>query len=712
MYFKSMSLRNKLIWLSMSGMALIALCFAVQSVSQEKAQGLRSQAELEAQATLLAERSSDVFREFYFDVQNLAASSVFLSGSKEQISNALNQFILNNKNYDSVLFVDGLGHFHAANGISFEGKPLQIKNLEGRTYSDTIWFQKAIKGEFTESPTQWLTGSVVEDVHIDSVSSALYGTTQHGMGFSRAVYGLNGSIVGVLTLRASLRPFHAELNRQLQLLRAQNYNSSHLYLINSAGFVLTEAASPDRFARLTNGSISDRVLRWNVSTQQGQQAASEAMQGRSGFLFEADRLDRNTRGWSFQPIKNNGFLDDLKWSVIVSAETSDMFADIWAQRLWLGVAFFITATSVGLINYGISRALLKQISDTLFKVKEEGRSLSEFCENIGDDLRRAGADSGERTSFIRSAAAQVDGLSAVKEESRGFVIQSKEHVRLLADRTSQSEQAIQRISVELALAQRANEKIVQLESALAEAEKKVTQLNEIVFKAQLISYNANIEASKVGIHGRGFIPVAQELENLVDGTELILKEILSDLSTSKTVATETVGVLRRSLSDSSLLVEDTASRFSHFKREFEALAEGLDAAHTAMESKGPIASGVRDSLRAVEESVAHSHSLFSEFGKVIHSISESGSRIDDLTYVLAASLKGGKARSRSRRAGHGSGSGGTPVGKSGEIDSEFVRSDVVDRLAQKMRPRLVVEAEPNEPEASVEPQVSKDLRAG
>ena len=49
MYFKSMSLRNKLIWLSMSGMALIALCFAVQSVSQEKAQGLRSQAELEAQ---------------------------------------------------------------------------------------------------------------------------------------------------------------------------------------------------------------------------------------------------------------------------------------------------------------------------------------------------------------------------------------------------------------------------------------------------------------------------------------------------------------------------------------------------------------------------------------------------------------------------------------------------------------------------------------
>ena len=41
-----------------------------------------------------------------------------------------------------------------------------------------------------------------------------------------------------------------------------------------------------------------------------------------------------------------------------------------------------------------------------------------------------------------------------------------------------------------------------------------------------------------------------------------------------------------------------------------------------------------------------------------------------------------------------------------------MRSDVVDRLAQKMRPRLVVEAEPNEPEASVEPQVSKDLRAG
>jgi methyl-accepting chemotaxis protein len=696
----------------MSGIAVLALCFLVQSFSQEKEEMVRSQRALELQADIFSQKSGEIFKDFYFDVQRLSASSIFLTESKEQVSNLLNQFVLNNKKYDAALFVDGLGRFQAANGISFEGRPLQIKNLEGRTYSDSVWFQKAIKGEFSESPAQGLTGSFVEDVNIDSISSALYGTTQHGLGFSRAVYGLNGSILGVLTLRASMRPFTDELSRQLQTLQAQNYLTSHLYLINSSGLVLSEAASPERFARITAGSNADRILRWNVSTQQGQQAASDSVRGRSGFIFEADRLDKNTRAWSFQPIKNNGFLEDLKWSVIVSAEASDMASDILAQRLWLGAAFIVTALSIGLITYGFSRTLSKQIADTLLRVKEEGRSLSDFCENFSGELRRAGSDSVERNLFIRSAAAEVDSLSVLKDESLGFVSQSREHVRSLADRSTQSEQAVQRVSIEIALAQRANEKISQLESSLAEASRKVAQLNEIVFKAKLISYNANIESSKAGIHGRGFVLVAQELESLVDGTDVILKEILTELSEGKTVLAEGAVAIRRSLSDSTLLIEDIVSKMADAKREFDALAEGLDVAHTAMETKIPSVTGVRDTLRAVEESLIHSQALMTDFGKVIHSINETGVRIDDLSQALSVSIKGGRVRQRSRRVGQPSGSGATLSGRASELDSELVRSDVVDRLAQKMRPRLVVEAEAEELDVSTEPRDSKDLRAG
>ncbi len=41
-----------------------------------------------------------------------------------------------------------------------------------------------------------------------------------------------------------------------------------------------------------------------------------------------------------------------------------------------------------------------------------------------------------------------------------------------------------------------------------------------------------------------------------------------------------------------------------------------------------------------------------------------------------------------------------------------MKSDVVDRLAKKMRPRLVAETEPNEPDVSSESRDSQDLRAG
>lgn len=712
MFWKSMSLRNKLIWLSMSGIVVLGLTFIIQSVAQEKARMSRAKSELELQSELLSQKSAEIFKDYYFDVQSLSSSSIFLSESKEQISNALNQFVLNNKKYDTALFVDALGRFQAVNGISFEGKALQVKVLEGRTYSDSVWFQKAIKGEFSESSARGLTGSVVEDVHIDSISSALYGSTRHGLGFSRAVYGLNGSILGVLTLRASLRPFNAELDRHFQGLKIQNYSNSHLYIINSAGLVLSEAASQERFARITNGNTSDRVLRWNLSTQQGQLAASESVQGRSGFLFEADRIDRGARAWSFRSIKNDGFLENLNWSVVVSADTSELVAVIWAQRLWLGGAFLLIAVAIGLINYGISRALTKQIAETVFRVREEGRSLSEFCESFDDDLRRLSPDSTERSAGIRSAAAKVESLSMLKDESFRFVSQSEEHVRLLAERSSQNEHAIQRISVELSLAQKANEKTAQLESSLARMGKKVSQLNELFFKAQLIGYNASIEASKAGIHGRGFAAVAQELENLVDGTEQNLTEILSEIEESKKVAADSASVVHRSLSDSSALAEDASSKVALFKREFDSLVEGLVATRTSMEQKAPIVAGVVDSIHAVEESLAHSQVLISDFGKVIHSIGETGVRIDDLSHGLSGILKGGKLRNRNRRNVPASPTSVPSVSRTEERDPDFMKSDVVDRLAKKMRPRLVAETEPNEPDVSSESRDSQDLRAG
>lgn len=712
MFWKSLSLRNKLLWLSLSGIAAIGLYFTLYSVSQEQTRLAGAQNKIETDSAIFGQRVADIFSDLYFDVQDLSANSVFLSESKEQISNTLNKFILNNKNYDSVLFVDSFGQFQAANGISSDGKPLQIKSLEGRNFSDAVWFQRAIKGEFTEDAAKGLTGSVVEDVHIDSLSSALYGTTQYGLGFSRAVYGLNGSILGVVTLRASLRPFEAELERQFKSMSSQGLESSHLYLMNASGLVVAEAASQERLSKFIKSNPNERTLRWNLATQQGQQAASEAIQGMSGSIIEIDRIDKNSRIWGFHSVKNEGFLEQLKWSVLVSAETNDIVSDVLAQRLWFLLALLVTTLSLGLINYGISRALTKEISDTIVKVKDESRSLVEFCENFSEGLRKAGQESVDRTSVIRKAIAHLESLAHLKDESRGFILQSNDHVRSLADQTAQSEQVMQRISVEISLAQRANDKFAALENEITEAIKSLSQLNEVVFKVQLISYNASIEAARAGIHGKGFLPVARELESLVEGIEILLKETLGSLNESKTTAVENATSVRRSLTDGTLLVDELMGKISSFKRDFDAVADGLEATRVAMESKGSTVSGVRESLHSIEESLVQNQSLMSDVAKLVESVGESGERIEDLNQILASSLKGGKTKLRSRRPAYSGGAGTTGVGKSTDSETKFVRSDVVDRLAQKMRPRLVVEAEPDEPEVNAEPGSSKDLKAG
>lgn len=712
MIWKTMSLRNRMFFLSISGIIAIAVFFLINSFAFERSRHARARKSIETETLLSTQKSASIFRQMYWEIQSIASHSVFLGSSREQVSQVLNNFVLNNENYDAVVFVDSQGHFVAANGVSMGGKPLQLKNLEGRIFADTVWFQKALRGEFTENSSQSLSGSVVEDVHIDPISSALYGSPQKNLGFSRAVYGADGVIVGVVTARASLRPFELEMTRQFQALQAQGYPSAHLYLINSSGLILAEASSQERLAKFMNGDVNDRIMRWNLSTQQGQQAAADGSAGQSGYLLEVDRLDKVERAWGFQPVKSPGFLDELKWSVIVSAETQDIVSEVLTQRVNFVVVFGFICVALGLINFGVTGTIAKHVTDTLAKVKEESRSLSELGESFESILRQAASGSAKRVAALQQAVTHFDGLTGIKDESQGLVQQSSNHMKDLVEKTAQSEQVLQRISVEVTLAQRSNEKIAGIEDAISEVMTRLEKMSEIVFKAQLISYNASIEANRAGIHGKGFLPVAQELENLVDGTESLLKEMKLQLSAGKSSAAEHVVQIRRSLSDGSFLVEEFASKMAGFRKEIEAVALGLNATSAAMEGRGPSLSSLRESMQGVESGVVQSEALMSEMARIMNSIADSAIRIEELNQSLLSSLKGVQPRSRVRRTAPPTGSPTTAQGRTNDEESDLTREHVVDRLAQKMRPRLVVEREPEEPEVSPDGKDDSTLKVG
>jgi methyl-accepting chemotaxis protein len=76
---------------------------------------------------------------------------------------------------------------------------------------------------------------------------------------------------------------------------------------------------------------------------------------------------------------------------------------------------------------------------------------------------------------------------------------------------------------------------------------KITVINDIAYKTDILAINAAIEAARAGVHGDGFAVVAFEVRRLAEKSKLAAEEISSLSMSSVTVTEETGRLLSESL---------------------------------------------------------------------------------------------------------------------------------------------------------------------
>lgn len=85
-------------------------------------------------------------------------------------------------------------------------------------------------------------------------------------------------------------------------------------------------------------------------------------------------------------------------------------------------------------------------------------------------------------------------------------------------------------------------------------------LSEIAFQTKLLSFNASVEAARAGNAGKGFAVVAEEIHNLADSTESLLKKIKTRTKNFEHISKNLKESSDNSKSSSSLIT----NKFIHF----------------------------------------------------------------------------------------------------------------------------------------------------
>ncbi|MBX7144240.1 MAG: hypothetical protein K1X79_07295 [Oligoflexia bacterium] len=239
----------------------------------------------------------------------------------------------------------------------------------------------------------------------------------------------------------------------------------------------------------------------------------------------------------------------FRWATLMLLLMGALAASLWIWRrskqrtaiesIIISLGSTAEAVEHGVVDIGgVSSELLKSASTQSAAVQESVASMAEMSSMIA------------QTSESSSRSLKV--TQTVSE-------QSQEGVRIMEELTAA-----------MGAIEQANQSLVEMTRIIDEISTRANVINDIVFKTQLLAFNASIEAARAGQHGRGFAVVAEEVGALAEMSGSAAKEIQRLLESSRQQV--------------SSIVDNTAHRVSN----------GQDVMRRALESFGKITHAIHD----------------------------------------------------------------------------------------------------------------------
>jgi hypothetical protein len=591
----------------------------------------------EQSAKSLATAIGAQFYERYGDVQAFALSHEVKSFDQKELPAQLQEFTNLYGIYDVILVVDKNGRYVASNHKTSAGTALDLEALKNYNFSNEPWFKNTLEGRFTSDKNKGFANTYVEDFITDPVTSRAFNTEKFGSSFTAQILNDKKELVGVITNRANPIWFENEGMRLYQMLKADGLESTEINILNKEGTLVFDY-DPFLHDKNTTPIHDNKVLLKLNLVKNGVESAMFANSGKVGSIFSSHLRKKITQVAGYSFIEDPKFISSLGWSVMVRENKDSALAtayNIVHNTYWV---LGIIASMAILFAFWYSIQLAKSIIKVTDLVAAASTQVSTASDQLSKTAESLSSASQEQASSIEETSASLTEISGMVEANVKSAESANEVAREVANMSEGTQRAMEELSSAMASILESNTRIEALVKVIEEIGEKTEVIDDIVFKTQLLSFNASVEAERAGEHGRGFSVVAQEVGNLAQMSGRAATEIAAIVKNSIKESVAVAQENKQRVQKGEEIVTDSRQQISHVLKKINDILDGTTKIVIASKEQAQGVSQINASVNNLNEVTQTTASNAQESASASHELSSQSESllnlVDDMKLIV------------------------------------------------------------------------------
>lgn len=602
---------------------------------------------IETYTNLVGQSIAAQFYERYGDVQAFAANQIFQNGTQKEIIETLNKYAELYGIYELIFFVDPTGKLIAINNKSAENKPIDVKNVYQINFSHEAWFQKAMKEQYLVDPERDFNGTVFIEPEFNTIASQVYKKPFYGPQFAAPVKDKNGQILGVICNLANFLWIEREILTQYKNLKNLGYTTAQFDLINETGEVLFNY-NPS-FSKSEEPIEDSKILRKSNLVEDNFTPALAVVSGKSGHMLVAPN-GKSEELVSYQKIESPKMPATNKWSVLIHIPTNELygFSKTAQFEYYLSLALCLILASAVVIFFSGSTG--KSFTKISHELRQTSNEVTNMTLNISNSTQELLASSQEQAAALQETVSAIEEMSSMVSQTRENVRISLETSTNAMDKTTEGQKTMENMAESMNEIQKVNVQLEEIASVIESINAKTLIINDIVFKTQLLSFNASIEAARAGTHGRGFAVVAEEVGILAETTNKAAKEIEMMLKENKQKIQHTLTLIKDKIGDgqnasfqAQMAFQTIAELMTEINKQSASINEAIQQQEYGISQTNLV-------LKQIDESAQKNSTLSLNSNQSVETIKSETQRLMNITENINQLIQGGTAKTRSLKS--------------------------------------------------------------